>query len=417
MSAACHQEPLFVPSFSLKLTLIACHGKALASGASAVFDASGGTIGRDAGNTLVLPDDDGVVAPRHAAVQALAGGWQLLNTSEHAAIALNGKMLAPGAQASLNAGDILNIGACILQTEASALTPGWSPPADAACPIGSSFGSSPAAAGPDLLQKSLHTKSLPAGHSADPLSGAALLAGHPADPLSGAALSTSLHDLLDTPLDPLALFGMPGPTTADSGWNDAGWNKSANGGLFADLVEAPPSNGFTALQPDRSPGNAIRDNVPEFGGHLRLKIASPPDSAQTPEPTELEAAASPPAESPSLPASPNQPAAYRDAFGETHEAPARVMRTAVPDYSGRFHTENTLRNDGPVKLREPFALPVHSAPPSTPAEESSIEPAALIKAFLEGAGATPDAIADTELSPELMHTLGTLVRVLKRQVT
>jgi predicted component of type VI protein secretion system len=407
MSAACHQEPLFVPAFNLKLTIIACHGKALASGASAVFDASGGTIGLDAGNTLVLPDDDGVVARRHATVRALADGWQLLNTSEHAAIALNGKLLAPGAQAGLSAGDILNIGAYVLQTATNAWVPGWSPPIDAgateaACTLGSSFGSSTAAAGPDSLQNSLQTNGL--------------AAGHPTDPLSGAALSTSLHDLLDTPLDPLALFGMPSATATGSGWNDPDWNKSADGGLFADLAGAPSGSSFTALQPDSSPGHAIRDDVPEFGGHLRLKIASPPDNGQTPEPIARRAAASPLAESPLPPASQNQPAENGDALGVMHEAPACVVRTAVPDYSGRFHAKNALRNDGPVKLREPFAPPVHSMPPIAPAEESSVSPAALVRAFLEGAGVTPDAITDTALSPELMHTLGTLVRVLKRQV-
>ncbi len=52
---------------SLKLTILASHGKALASGACASFAPQGGNIGRAADSTLRLPDDD-TVAERHAVI-------------------------------------------------------------------------------------------------------------------------------------------------------------------------------------------------------------------------------------------------------------------------------------------------------------------------------------------------------------
>lgn len=367
-----------MPPLSLTLTIIACQGETLAHGASAAFDAAGGTIGRDAGNTLMLPDDDGMVARRHAAVRTLADSWQLLNTSEHAAIALNGKMLAPGMQAGLSAGDIVNIGAYVLQAAASAAAPlPDSPthvrPTDEACAFGSAFGSalgsalgpSPGpsfdAAGPDRLHNPLQTATLPAGHCADPL--------------SGVAPSTGLGDLLDTPLDPLALFGAPGRTASGSGWNEPGWNEQALMGLFADLVATPTHGGFETPRPDSMPGHAIRDDVAEFDGHLRLKIALPSDLVQT------------------------------------------RAEITVPDYSAKLHTKIAPRKEDPVKLQEPFTPVVDRVTPPVPLHEPSEPHTLLVRAFLEGVGVTPDATADIGLTPELMHTLGTLIRALRQQVT
>lgn len=447
MTAACYQEPPFVPPSSLTLTIIACHGKALARGASATFNAAGGTIGRDADNTLVLPDDDGMVARRHAVVRSLADGWQLLNTSEQAALALNGKILAPGAQTSLQAGDIVNIGAYVLQTAAGAspLLQDSLPQGESAAEARTSGASleaslkpsfglpSSTAAGADPLPNPLRTKALPVGHPTDPLN----------DP---GPSSTCLHDLLETPLDPLALFGAPDRAMSSSGWDGASWNETAAAGLFADLVPAPAHDGFKTPRPDSLPGHAIRDDGPEFGGHLRLRIAVPTDKSETPEPlgplmspgplkpldtleppappprtvpehSAIEAAASPVLESSSTHDYPNGQADYRDAFGETNRALACVVRTPVPDYSGKLQRKTALQNDGPIKLREPFAPPISPASPFPPRVEPSALHAALIQPFLEGAGVTPDAVNEAGLTPALMYTLGTLVRALKGQVT
>lgn len=393
-----------MPSFSLRLTVIACHGTALGSGASAVFNASGGTIGRDGSNTLVLPDDDGTVARRHAAIQALADGWQLRNTSEHAAIALNGKILAPGLQAVLQAGDFVNIGAYVLQSAASAAPPLANSPTHAG-PIaieetcapaavlksspGSALGSPLMAAGPNLPHNPLHMTALPAVHLSDPLSGVGPSAG--------------LHELLNTPLDPLALFGVPQRAASSSSWNDPGWNDPAAGGLFADLVAQPAHGSFETQRPNNLPGHAIRDDVPEFDGHLRLKIAPPPDRSIA-EPT-------------SSHDSGNNHGDYRDPFGERHDTLTSTVRNPVPDYSGKLHTKGTLRNDAPIRLRESSAPGVSPAPSADAAEAPSASPAVLVQAFLDGAGVAPDTVACSGLTPEFMHTLGTLVRALQRQIT
>ncbi|MFM0501032.1 FHA domain-containing protein [Paraburkholderia caffeinilytica] len=407
-----------MPSSSLRLTIIACHGKTFARGASAVFDAAGGTVGRDAGNTLVLPDDDGTVARHHAAIRALTDGWLLLNTSEHAAIALNGKILAPGAQASLDTGDIVNIGAYVLQTTASASAPSWNSLLnDGHAGEAGTFVPSLAAA------------------SSDPLQMMAGPASHPASPLNGTGPSLGLHGLLDTPLDPLALFDAPDRTGFGSIWNDPGWNESAATDLFADLAAAPAHGDFKASHRDTLPGNAIRDDMPELNGHLRLKIALPPDNRGSLEPPasrrpleplapvvpELAAMtvaeASPSAESPSLHGAPTGQADYRIAVGETHHELARVMQPPAPDYSGKLHTQTALGNKRPIRLRVPLRPVTHPAPPVAPAEEPPASQSLLVRAFLEGAGALPDADDNASLTPEIMHALGALVRTLKRQVT
>ena len=99
---------------SLKLTILASHGKALASGACASFAPQGGNIGRAADSTLRLPDDD-TVAERHAVIRAQYGASCLLNIGGHAALTVNGKPIAVGQEIRLQSGDIVNIGSYVLQ--------------------------------------------------------------------------------------------------------------------------------------------------------------------------------------------------------------------------------------------------------------------------------------------------------------
>ncbi|MFM0250234.1 FHA domain-containing protein [Paraburkholderia sediminicola] len=384
------------------MTIVACHGKTLANGACAAFGASGGTIGRDADNTLILPDDGGTVARHHVAVRAYTDGWQLLNTSEHAAITINGEMLAPGAQTSLHAGDIVNIGAYVLQTAASALPPAWDLPMRAG----------PAEA-PYVV-----TLPLAAGDS-NPLRMDALAAGHSVNPPSETGPSTSLHDLLDTPVDPLALFGASDRTWSGSDWNGSACNESAASGLFADLLTTPAADGFGAQRPDNVAGYAIRDDVPEFGGHLRLKLALPPEAPESPTLTEeavVAAAASPVAPSPSLRASCDEQVDYRNVAGKSNYAPANVIRIAAPAYGAKLHMKTAMAHNGPITVEEPAQPEVHPALISavdTPLEARIM----LVQAFLDGAGVTPDAAAGAGVTPEFMRTLGMLVRALKQQVT
>ncbi|WP_176061399.1 FHA domain-containing protein [Paraburkholderia sp. BCC1876] len=358
-----------MPSFRLQLMIVACHGKALPNDPGAVFDAAGGSIGRAPDNTLVLPDDDdggSAVARRHASISAHGDGWQLLNTSEHAAIAVNGKLIEPRGQIELHAGDIVNIGAYVLRAAACPELPVWNltdgstlTDARSAAGSGSGVGAGPAAdSAENAAANPLYVTPRPYGLSED----------RPFSP----GTSTSLHDLLDTPLDPLALFEPPATR-----WSNTRWNEANVPDLFADLAAAPPG-AFDASRTDNAPGRTIRDHVAEFDGHLRLKIATPIE-----ETTRHNAI--------------TQRTDYADAFGRLYDASACVVRVAVPNYGGKTHA----RNDPPHKA------PIDAG--------KTIESAALLAhAFLDGAGVPCDAAAEAGFTPEFMHTLGTLVRTLKQ---
>lgn len=197
---------------------------------------------------------------------------------------------------------------------------------------------------------------------------------HPFDP--GPSDSLQLHDLLDTPLDPLALFDAPATTWSNTRWNDANVPD-----LFADLAAGPPG-AFDASRTDSAPGHAIRDHVAEFDGHLRLKIATPIAE------TSRHGSAAPRTN-------------YADAFGRLYDTSACVVRVAVPNYGGKTHARSE---------------PAHQATINEgSASDSATDSAAVLAhAFLDGAGVPCDAAAEAGLTPAFMHTLGTLVRTLKQ---
>jgi hypothetical protein len=78
------------------------------------------------------------------------------------------------------------------------------------------------------------------------------------------------HDLLDTPVDPLALFD-----ALDRGWSSLAGREPDAAGLFADLLAVRPTDGFDTPRQHGMGGHAIRDDVPELGGHLRLRVGRP----------------------------------------------------------------------------------------------------------------------------------------------
>jgi predicted component of type VI protein secretion system len=366
------------------LSIVACHGKALASGAQASFDAAGGTIGRDAANTLVLPDDDGMVARRHAAVCARDDRWRLRNVSEHAAIALNGALLAPGMEARLQAGDIVNIGAYVLQavsqTAMDDSRDAWNMP--------------------------MHADSTDARPSAQPYSELAAfdrtMAVDAIEPVDGHhGGSTGLYDLLDTPVDPLALFGTPERTLFGSAGSGSGAS-----GLFGELLAARPADAFDAPPVHAMHGHAIRDDVPEIGGHLRLRVAPAAGSglAGSTDRASEDVAATVMADSPSRLRFDGWQANARGSHGF-------AMRAVAPGSAGHGLMRTAVRHGGPIEHARGagVALPGGALGGEAP---SAME--VLARSFLDGAGMTLAEAADAGLTPEFMRTLGAMVEVLRR---
>jgi predicted component of type VI protein secretion system len=389
---------------SLKLTILASHGKALADGPCASFDASGGSIGAAADSTLRLPDDAGV-AERHALIRAQYGAWCLVNISGQAALTVNGKALAAGQQTRLQSGDIVNLGSYVLQA-AETLPPAWD------------FQMQRSAGAPS------QEPDLPRPDRAGDL---ARLATPPLEPLAFGRLhglpaselpSAGLDGLLDTPVDPLALFGAPG-----QGWRNAAETPSSD--LFADLAGGRVTNGFEATPSEGVHGFAVRDDAPAHSAPLRLKIAN----AQMPAVGAASASSSP---SPSPMNTTAAPAVTAKATGQPEfaaSAPttARAAEATVPQYGEHSQVKAAFRHGAPVKLtcantpmrvHDPAAQQVPQGP-QPDHENTSIAAlsalSALSEAFLDGAGVPPGRHIEAGFTPEFMRALGAIARALRAQ--
>jgi predicted component of type VI protein secretion system len=335
----------------LRLSILARRGEALPHGASARFDAQGGSIGSDPDNTLVLDGDD-LVAARHAAVHLEHGVWRLSNTSLQMAIAHNGRLLPPRESAPLRDGDIVNIGAYVLRAGVEEAVPGWHAPAEprAAASVASYAGASPGDDG------------LPHG----------------------------LADLLDTPVDPLALFGTP-----QAMWDGYRGTADSTGAQLdnwiADLSGTPARS--AAARPDTV--SPLRDAAPEFLSHIRIAPVAEPVVAE-PVVAELQAEAA----ARSYGATFGVPVRPQDAPTYTLRDPATDSRPVVQ--GGIGFPQGELSHAIPT-LTDPLVFAAPGAP-NLPL---------LAQAFLDGAGI---AAADAEaagFTPEYMRGLGALARGLK----
>jgi predicted component of type VI protein secretion system len=93
----------------LVVEAIAVRGQPLSQPLRAAFDESGGTIGRGATCTLVLPDPERRVSRTHATIGFDARGYVLTDTGSFDRLALNGRTLR-GTHAALKDGDKLTVG-------------------------------------------------------------------------------------------------------------------------------------------------------------------------------------------------------------------------------------------------------------------------------------------------------------------
>lgn len=94
---------------------------------SARLDAQGGSIGRDPGCTLVLPDPEKRISRRHALIEYRGGRFFVRNQGSAIAVLLNGATLDYGAEAPLAEGDRIDIGEFSLRVCATAPAPAPAP--------------------------------------------------------------------------------------------------------------------------------------------------------------------------------------------------------------------------------------------------------------------------------------------------
>lgn len=129
----------------ITLDLISLDGKPL-NGLSRRFEGEGGTIGRDEGNTLSLPDSHRRVSRLHAAVSFPGGVPTITNSSAVLPISVGGLQLEGGQAVPLLPGMQLEIGPYVLRVRAAEAVAQVAP-APAATPAGApTYAPAPAAA-------------------------------------------------------------------------------------------------------------------------------------------------------------------------------------------------------------------------------------------------------------------------------
>lgn len=100
------------------------------------FDELGGTIGRADTNQLILPDPERSISRVHAQVVFRNGRFSLVDKGSNP-VSVNGKALGNGTEATIQAGDQIQIGGYLLLVEPAAASAGMtSAPSQAASPFG-----------------------------------------------------------------------------------------------------------------------------------------------------------------------------------------------------------------------------------------------------------------------------------------
>lgn len=391
---------------------------------SAQIDERGGSIGRSPDCTLVLTDEKRAVSRVHAELSFRDGQFHLVDQGTNP-LKVNGVAPGKGNSVSIKNGDRLVIGPYELEVRApeaempptQQLRPTPPVPAPAPTPapartsapasgnpfddlFGAASGGAPAAAGSGSVFADLGFGAdpaavRPAAAKPDPFASSGLPADfdpmaapaptEPPLPPAGAGLPDSDFDFDFAPASTRApgegsldaLFGLSSSSSADP-FADSPLGKpapSGGGGTDSGLTQwlggikpaaaAPVSDHLPAINSAFEPPRALRPEVPaappplldeDFAAAF-APAAAAPVAPTTPTPFEL----------PPIEAEPAPP------------TPPRMPRPATP---------------------APAAMPARTPGPAAPANE-------LLEALLAGLDA-PDLVID-ELTPELMHKLGTLM--------
>jgi len=102
----------------LLLAVVADGGAPPAVTLQAVFDERGGTLGRAADATLVLPDPARTISRRHARIVFRLGRW-FIGPEGNASLSVNGRVVGAGEEVALAAGDIVRIGGFVIEVRAA----------------------------------------------------------------------------------------------------------------------------------------------------------------------------------------------------------------------------------------------------------------------------------------------------------
>jgi FHA domain-containing protein len=122
----------------IRIEVVAIKGSASAKPLGADFDISGGTIGRADSNQLVLDDPDRTVSRVHAQIVYRNNGFVIVDRGSNA-VQWNGQLLGAGNEASLAAGDKLFIGSFELSVSMQVQAETSAKPSQALSDLGDPF--------------------------------------------------------------------------------------------------------------------------------------------------------------------------------------------------------------------------------------------------------------------------------------
>ncbi|PZQ74471.1 MAG: type VI secretion system-associated FHA domain protein TagH, partial [Variovorax paradoxus] len=416
----------------------------------ALFDHSGGTIGRADSNTLVLDDPERTVSRVHAQVTARDGRFFVIDRGSNPT-QINGRPLGTGVEAPLAPGDRLVMGSFELAVEAApasehTVIPGQ--PAAAGAPVADDpFADLLAGLGPAPAPRATPTTPGPLAFP-DPLGGGSAgapgggvdpfadLLGPAASPAPASGAAAQGGGLLDDFSD-LGLPAASAPTA--SGQRIDELFGGVGGGLGGDPLALSPladpllhpntaagDDPFAALGKSRAAGQApVADHVPigQFG-YTPPRAVTPPAPAASDEAPLFDDQTGQPiriARAPAQPLRPVVPAAAPVARPPVTAPPALLPgEDAFADLLGPAPASAPVVPPAPVATpaaaspaRERAAPPAAAVPaPQTAAPAASLPAGAaeaeLLAAFLRGLG--PVHQAPTSLTPALMERIGVLLR-------
>jgi FHA domain-containing protein len=395
----------------LKITVRTLHGATPGELRSAVFDASGGTIGRATTNTMVLDDPERTVSRVHAQVLCRDGQFFVVDRGSNPLLC-NGRALGTGNEAPLSHEDRLTVGGFELVAElhqADAMPVTAMPAAAAAVPDDDPFADLLAGLGAPA------PVAAPAARGAPPPAGEPMAFPSPMEAGSGSARGRS------SSVDPFA--DLLGPSSSTPSAASSGATALDD---FSDLG-APPAHGKAAGIDDLFGGVGSGGGI--GGDPLALSpLADPllqPNTASADDPlAALQRAA---------PATPTPHADHLpiEKFGFTPPravapppapapapAPAPSLAQALPQFDDM--TGQPIRISGPEVASKPFEPPVAPVPPPAPAyaappvhrasppAERTASDDELLAAFLRGLASTHQP--PEMLTPGLMERIGSMLR-------
>lgn len=269
----------------LLLKVLSVGGRAPATPLGAQFGPAGGTIGRNEGNTLVLPDEAKTISRQHATVTFEGGGFVLADQGANPTLR-NGTPVGAGQKVRLGHGDELRVGPYIIRCEmpqaAAAFdpnstqigaVPAYAPPA--AAPFGPP--ATPAFAPPAAPAFAppaapAFAPAMPAAHPPPGIAQPAAFDPFAAPPMQAGAGSAPVDPFADLfapppsaaaqPAPPMMAPAMPPPAAAPKAQPFAGGGIPDDFDPFASLIKEPPKSTTEAFNPFATGARKVPSPIP-----------------------------------------------------------------------------------------------------------------------------------------------------------